>query len=310
MKSLRSFLLSASVLCLFAVTGFSQGRSFNEPPDGIWHIQSVMAGDQNIGFWDQPGYPTVYKKGDGISMYTGERKPDQSFIFNKAPETGWYYINPTIGGAIDVSQKNARKNGVQITVWEINKQANQKFCFVHLGDGRWKIYTPENKVLTASGRSVVNGTKVVIWDDHDGPWTEWFLVNDKGERYVATPFLKVEPESLQQEGAQRQAYFTRVNEKQWNKEQFKFLHWMNSLSLSEQYPILEEVIRYAKQNKNIFAKRAILNSLSSTLAIKKPAAPAEQILAAKTRAEISRAMDSDTDELSKRYMDAILKKLQ
>lgn len=69
---------------------------------------------------------------------------------------------------------------------EKNNANNQQFKFVHLGNGRFKIYDRNSgKAICLAGRKNANGTNVHIWDDHNGPWMEWYLIDSETGR----PFI-------------------------------------------------------------------------------------------------------------------------
>jgi hypothetical protein len=53
----------------------------------------------------------------------------------------------------------------------------QKFRFKHLGNGNFKIYTLDDMVICLAGRKNTNGTNVHIWEDHDGAWMTWYLID-------------------------------------------------------------------------------------------------------------------------------------
>lgn len=158
------------------------GSNNNEVPDGYFVIKSAQAGSSNLGCWDQPGFPKKFKKGTNLATYASDGGIDQKFRFVKTKD-GWYNIISQNGGYVDVAgDKNA--DGTNVLIWEKNNKNNQKFRIKYVGGGRWKIYARNGKVVTLAGQKHDNGTNIHIWTDHNGAWTEWFLVDSKGNTYM------------------------------------------------------------------------------------------------------------------------------
>ncbi len=162
-----------------------------QPPEGkYFYIKSVQAGSQNLGFWDQPGKPSRFKKGANLALYAKDGYADQQFKFMDAG-AGMYYIVSKNGGYVDIAGGKS-SNGTNVLIWEGHKKSNQKFRLKHTGDGKWKILTYTNRAV-CTPRKYSNGTNVHIWEDHNGSWTEWYLVdastgaNFGAETYSKTP---------------------------------------------------------------------------------------------------------------------------
>lgn len=147
----------------------------------IFYVKSVQSGKNPFGFWDQPGYPKKFKKGDSLLLFEHENETDQQFVVEKTSD-GWYNIRSNNGGYIDVAS-NGNANGTKICIWEKTGKDNQKFRFKYLGNGRWKIYAKNGKVI-CTPRKFDNATQVHIWDDHDGAWMEWYFIGEDGKGYV------------------------------------------------------------------------------------------------------------------------------
>lgn len=151
-------------------------QTWDTPPtSGVFYIQSVQAGGQNLGYWDQPGKNARFKQGANIAVYANDSGADQRFRF-VAADNGFYEIVSQNGGYVDVAG-GRDGDGINIQTWTRNSSPAQKFRFRHLGDGRWKIFTQWNRVICLAARSHRNGSNVHTWGDHDGPWMEWYLVD-------------------------------------------------------------------------------------------------------------------------------------
>jgi hypothetical protein len=143
------------------------------PTGRYFFIKSAQAGNQNLGYWDQPGTPGQFKQGDNLGLWALDRGVDQQFTF--VPAGGeWYYIRARNGGFVDVAGGN-NGDGVNIHIWSPNQSVSQKFKLQQAGAGRWKIVTTWGRVL-CTPRNFSNGANVHTWSAHDGPWTEWRLI--------------------------------------------------------------------------------------------------------------------------------------
>lgn len=183
MKDLRGF--TASIPSLLAAGNGNSKVDINKPPDKnikkefdappvnrFYYVKSVQAGTQNLGYWDQPGFPKRFKKGANLALFAKDNKIDQQFRFRSAGN-GFYYIESRNKGIVDVSG-NKKANGTNVQIWSGHGGSNQLYRFKHLGDGRWKIYAHNGGVI-CTPRKFSNRTNVHLWDDHNGPWMEWYF---------------------------------------------------------------------------------------------------------------------------------------
>lgn len=179
------FFLSIICFLIFLFTeGGASAAGFETPPvDSFFFIKSVQAGNNNRGYWDQPGKNSRYKSGDNIAAWSKDGVVDQMFRFVNAGGE-WFYIVSANGGYADVKGgKNG--DGVSIQIWTPNNSASQKFRFRHMGNGRWKIYTAWNRAICLANRSDRNGSNIHTWGDHEGPWMEWFFEDSRTlTRYI------------------------------------------------------------------------------------------------------------------------------
>ncbi len=175
---------------MLTASGFIYGqRSSNvEIPSGkSFFIQSAMNYGSNMGgYWDIPGKPTRIEKGSNIQVWNLDEGMDRKFRLRQSPEAGFYeiQIGTTLNSRVDVAGGKTA-NGTNILTWEENNATNQRFAFVHLGNGRFKIYDRNGKIICLKGKSNANGSNVHIWDDHNGAFTEWYLI----DAYAKTVFI-------------------------------------------------------------------------------------------------------------------------
>lgn len=180
-KSVISIICSCFISAASLTAAYAQETGDSPALNKVFYVKSVQAGKNLFGFWDQTGYPKKFKKGDILELYEHENQTDHQYVVEKTSD-GWYNIRSNNGGYIDVAA-GGNVNGTKICIWEKNGSDNQKFRFKYLGDGRWKIYAKNGKVI-CTPRKYDNGTQVHIWDDHDGAWMEWYFIGEDGKGYV------------------------------------------------------------------------------------------------------------------------------
>lgn len=154
----------------------------SNPPSGYYYIKSVQSGGENAGYWDQPGRTEIVNDGANLSVWAWDDvfNEDQKFLIYPNKD-GWYNIIPGNGGFLSVDSNN-NSNGSNVYFKRKNNNDNgAKFWFKHLGDGRWKIYTYWNKAI-CTPRNYSNGSNIHLWDDHDGDWMEWYLLDEKNHK--------------------------------------------------------------------------------------------------------------------------------
>ena len=175
------------IISMFMLVGaFNiQAQSPTKMPKGkLFYIRSVMdSGDGNLGFWDVPGTmppggsanDTKIQRGKNIQVYALDNGHDRKFLFRSASD-GFYEIQVglSMNSRIDIDNAGTA-NGTNVKVWDSNGSRAQQFKFHHLGNGRFKIYDRNGKILCLERRSNANGSNVHIWDDHGGASTEWYL---------------------------------------------------------------------------------------------------------------------------------------
>ena len=160
---------------------------------GIGHfvIQSALNyGKNQGGCFDIPGNKDP-KKGDNLKVWDLDKGTDRVYSVIKAKNKAYYNIvvGPSIGKdlVVDVAN-NGYPNETNIGVWKLKNNSAQNFYFRHLGEGRYKICNENGKILCLDNRTSKNGTNVHMWLDHDGPWTEWYLLDsDTKQPFITFP---------------------------------------------------------------------------------------------------------------------------
>jgi hypothetical protein len=158
-----------------------------ESGKGFW-IQSAMNYQKdNGGCWDIPGSPEKIEQGANIQVWNIDEGKDRKFFLKTTEDFGVYQIIPADRNGttmLDVAggEENFKKNGANIATWRMNGRDWQKFKFVHLGNGEFKIYTLSDMVICLDGRNNANGTNVHIWEDHDGDWMTWYLIDPETKK--------------------------------------------------------------------------------------------------------------------------------
>lgn len=179
MKQFKLISLLLLLLCMGSGV-MAQPNSGSVLPTGKkFYIQSAMNyGRNNGGYWDIPGRSSMINKGTNIQVWDLDNGPDREFTLVKSPEQGYYeiHVGDTKNSRIDVAH-GRKNNGTNIGVWEKNNQTCQRFLFKHLGNGRFKIYTKMGTMICLNARENKNGTNVHTWEDHNGIFTEWFLID-------------------------------------------------------------------------------------------------------------------------------------
>lgn len=174
-KKILYFFFCSLIYLFYLASAYAQDKS-GKPSNAYFYIKSVQSESLNAGYWDQPGVPVKFERGARLGLYAKDNNIDQQFRFIKAGG-GLYYIESKNGGLVDV-ESNKSANGTRLQVWSGHGGSNQLFRIKHLGGGRWKIYTAGGRVISTP-RDFSNGTVIHIWEDHDGPWTEWFFEDAK-----------------------------------------------------------------------------------------------------------------------------------
>nr|MDA3860369.1 RICIN domain-containing protein [Melioribacteraceae bacterium] len=180
----RIFILVVSLL--LSSNLFAQNDNNLIPKEETFFIQSAVSfGRNNSGFWDLPGEKD-FAIGDQISVWAHKpekKDPRHRFgLTNGADRKYKIYSSKNseyvrirlaeIKGFVDVV---GSKNGTNIQMYGENNKSSQNFRFKYMNNGKFKIYNENGKILKLEKKTSANGTKIVLWNDWNGPHTEWVL---------------------------------------------------------------------------------------------------------------------------------------
>jgi mannan endo-1,4-beta-mannosidase len=113
-----------------------------------------------------PSTSTPRDRGGLISLNRKERQ-DMSAIL---------IVSQSSGKVLDVPGSSST-NGTRIQQFTSNGNANQRWQFVHVGSGLWKIVSESSgKVLDVPGFSTTDGTQIQQFTDNGGSNQRWRLV--------------------------------------------------------------------------------------------------------------------------------------
>ncbi len=198
------------VLILGSVSLFAQEATilFDRRP---YYIQSAINfGKDDGGYWDLPGYPKTIKKRMNLAVYNFDDHKDRKFYMIASDIDGYYEIKPgwEKNIRIDVAggKSSMKKNGANLHTWTKNGENWQKFRFKHLGNGRFRIYTTSGMVVCLSDRRSKKGTNIHLWEDHNGDWMDWYLIDISTKK----PFI---PKEIAPYDMSKPDFFIRNKEK-------------------------------------------------------------------------------------------------
>ncbi len=186
--------LTLIVALMFAgLQAISQIGNVEMPVGKSFLIQSAINyGKNNGGCWDIPGHPKSINKGSNIQVWDLDGDHDRQYTILATNVKNYYEIR--VGNT-----SNARVNvdggktadGTNVEVWDRDGKPKQLFRFQHLGNGRFKIFDRNNKVICLANRSSNNGSNVHIWGNHDGAWMEWYLIDANTKKaFIPQPISK------------------------------------------------------------------------------------------------------------------------
>jgi len=192
-------LLFVGILLTTSLTTFAQPTPAVMKTGRQFLIQSAMDyGRDYGGYWDIPGTPQMINKGSNIQVWDLDGGSDRKFTLVNSSEQGYYeiYVADTKGSRVDVAGGKSN-DGTNVGVWEVNNGTAQRFLFQHLGNGRFKIFDRNGKVICLASRSNKNGSNIHIWGNHDGVWVEWYLIDAQTKTvFVPTQNQQVAEASL------------------------------------------------------------------------------------------------------------------
>ena len=181
---MRVFLSLLTVLFFLVNSGFCQSINDLIPKGEVFYIQSAQEyGKSDRGYWDIPGGEENIREDAQIKVWAiADAARDRRYVIENSPTAGFVKIHiDGIAGYLDIPGGD-NSNGAKLKIFNKNNGWNQNFSFKYLGNGRFKIYSQNGKSVCLGGRNSQNGSELVMWDDHDGPWMEWVLISVKTKK--------------------------------------------------------------------------------------------------------------------------------
>lgn len=183
--------LRLSAMVLFLLISSSLFAQFDPLAGKQLLIQASEAYEKgsNQGFWDIPGQNPKYQNGQNIQVWELDNAADRKFSFypdSKNP--GFYFIVPAHGpwGVARVEIADSKKgNGVNVQLGDNNNGESQRFSVKQLPNGNVKIFNKNGMAICLANRSYENGSNVHTWEDHEGHWMEWVLVDPETGKGIA-----------------------------------------------------------------------------------------------------------------------------
>lgn len=181
----KRFTVVSSFLVLLFFSVYAQ----DVPSEKYFYIQSALeSGNSMFAYWDVPGGPEDYKdnRKQEIKLWRIDGGYDRMFKFEKL-SNGRYkiraaHLNSSRALNYDPSNKG---DGSDIYIGD-DRTKSCEFVVKYSGNGKWRILSPDNRVVCTNGRKSNNGINVHLWGDHPGEWTEWMLV-DVNSKQVYKP---------------------------------------------------------------------------------------------------------------------------
>jgi hypothetical protein len=247
-----------------------------------YYIQSAQEyGRSSKGVWDVPGHPKRFKKGQNIKVWdlpqNDRRSSDRAFKFYKI-SAGVYeiYSRMSSRSRVDVAGGNT-KNGTNIHLWDRNNNRySQRYRVSYRGNGRWKFYTMRGKVICLSARESKNGSNVITWNNHNGPWTEWVLIPRNTYRaYMPVKKVVRRPSTILRvslgqalnynQSYNTTKYFSQVSFRKFNSEnRGRFLtNRINRLNGSKKVMMVNRIIKAVGKNPAWSCRFGVYSSLKS-----------------------------------------------
>lgn len=178
-----------TLLCIYLSQLLSAQIPMNRP-FFIQNFKSYTTGS-NKGFWDIPGKNVSFKNGQNLQVWDlTDKLTDRKYTIKQTQaqvSNGTFIICPEYTGMNGVvsAATSHQNNGTNVLIAGRDGSNNQSFKIIHVGDGRYKIYSFEGKVVCLKSKSDANGSNVHLWENHNSPETEWvFLDVNTMKKYI------------------------------------------------------------------------------------------------------------------------------
>ena len=165
----------------------AQKKNAKIPQKAFW-IKSATTHNLTVGgVWDIPGRPKTLKNGMNLAVWElGNSSKDIDRMYTLVPVSKDYYriIVGKVAKGENISNRygvdilgNKLEKGSNVGIWKSHGKSNQQFKFFHLGNGAFKIYTKNGKVLSLANGSSKNGSSIQIWPDANRNSKIWYLID-------------------------------------------------------------------------------------------------------------------------------------
>jgi hypothetical protein len=164
---------------LFSSDYFAQYANDLIPKNEPFFIQSANDyGKRNFGYWDIPGGEENISEKAPLKVWElSDKNRDRKYVVVNSDKSGFVKIHiEGVAAYIDIVNAE-NKNGAKLQIYKPNNSSAQNFSFMYMGNGRFKIFNENGKMITVNGRSSDNGSEIQMWDNHDGSWGEWYLIS-------------------------------------------------------------------------------------------------------------------------------------
>ncbi|MBU1096468.1 MAG: RICIN domain-containing protein [Bacteroidetes bacterium] len=179
MEQYRNHFLIFLFMFLFSSDYFAQYANDLIPKNEPFFIQSANDyGKRNFGYWDIPGGEENISEKAPLKVWElSDKNRDRKYVVVNSDKSGFVKIHiEGVAAYIDIVNAE-NKNGAKLQIYKPNNSSAQNFSFMYMGNGRFKIFNENGKMITVNGRSSDNGSEIQMWDNHDGSWGEWYLIS-------------------------------------------------------------------------------------------------------------------------------------
>ena len=153
--------------------------TYNIPTEEVWIQSALNYGKDGGGCWDIPGTDPKVENGLNVNCWEIDGGVDRKFKF--VPSTkykGYYEIRSSMGDLnLDNNGGVLTNNGNKMVLWKRHGGKSQVFRIEHLGNGKIRIFNYKGRVVNADGRTSKNGSNLTSWENHEGDWMNWYLIN-------------------------------------------------------------------------------------------------------------------------------------
>lgn len=111
---------------------------------------------------------------------------DKLYTFENTNDAYYFFIHPKHDKYVSLDiDGGVIENGRNVQLWESNGSVAQKFSLYHIGGGKFRITAANEKyVITAQSRHTGNGNNLVIFENENGIYQEWYLLRPNMQPFI------------------------------------------------------------------------------------------------------------------------------